>query len=202
MTSRSQSRGSIPSLLKFRRRSLPTAQSVSNTQVGTAGAASRRATTTSPANAAPGRLPRTRQPGRTSARQEPRRPPQDAHQARTAINEIGDRYYGRHAPRRGKDYPTEVTLSREEARNGTIVPLRVSSRTTCPDCAGSPKYQDQGWCPMCRGSGHVPARVREHQVRFPAGLREGQCVRLRGLGERGTNGGENGDLYVTVHIEP
>ncbi|MFJ5927654.1 DnaJ C-terminal domain-containing protein [Kitasatospora sp. NPDC092948] len=48
----------------------------------------------------------------------------------------------------------------------------------------------------------MPKRVQEHQVRFPAGLREGQRVRLRGLGERGTNGGENGDLYVTVHIVP
>lgn len=128
--------------------------------------------------------------------------PQDAHQARTAINEIGDRYYGRHAPRRGKDYPTDVTLSREEARNGATVPLRVSSHTTYPDCAGNPKYQDQGWCSMCRGSGRAPTRVREHQVRFPAGVREGQRLRLRGLGNPGTNGGENGDLYVTVHIEP
>ncbi|WP_327075669.1 DnaJ C-terminal domain-containing protein [Kitasatospora purpeofusca] len=34
------------------------------------------------------------------------------------------------------------------------------------------------------------------------GPHQGQRVRLRGLGECGTNGGETGDLYVTVHIEP
>ncbi|MFJ5122977.1 protein kinase [Kitasatospora sp. NPDC088548] len=128
--------------------------------------------------------------------------PQDADQVRTALNEIGERYYGRHAPRRGKDLNTDVTLSREEAQHGATVPLRQNARSTCPDCAGDPRRQDNGWCSLCRGTGLVPKRVQEHQVRFPAGLREGQRVRLRGLGERGTNGGENGDLYVTVHIEP
>ncbi|MFD4905218.1 protein kinase domain-containing protein [Kitasatospora purpeofusca] len=128
--------------------------------------------------------------------------PQDAHQTRTALNEIGDRYYGRHAPRRGKDLNTDVTLSREEARHGATVPLRQSAHSTCPDCAGDPRRQDGGWCSLCRGTGLVPNRVQVHQVRFPAGLREGQRVRLRGLGERGTNGGENGDLYVTIHVVP
>ncbi|MFF7459094.1 DnaJ C-terminal domain-containing protein [Kitasatospora sp. NPDC008115] len=95
-----------------------------------------------------------------------------------------------------------ITLSQEEARHGATVPLRQNARSTCPDCAGDPRRQDKGWCSLCRGIGLVPKRVQEHRVRFPAGLREGQRVRLRGLGERGTNGGDNGDLYVTVHIEP
>ncbi|MFC8448951.1 protein kinase [Kitasatospora sp. NPDC057223] len=127
--------------------------------------------------------------------------PQDAHQARIAIDEIDERYYGRSAPQRGKDLSTEITLSREQARHGAIVPMRRSARTTCPQCAGDPRRQDQGWCSVCRGSGRILNQVQERQVRFPAGVREGQRVRLHDLGEAGTNGGENGDLYVTIHIE-
>ncbi|MER6365912.1 DnaJ C-terminal domain-containing protein [Kitasatospora sp. NPDC001527] len=124
------------------------------------------------------------------------------HPGGTALNEIGEHYYGRHAPRRGKGLNIDVTLSREETRHGATVPLRRNAWSTCPDCAGDPRRQDNGWCSLCRGTGLVPKRVQEHQVGFPAGLREGQRVRLRGLGERGANGGENGDLYVTVHIVP
>ncbi|MFF1871067.1 DnaJ C-terminal domain-containing protein [Kitasatospora herbaricolor] len=127
--------------------------------------------------------------------------PRDANQARSAINEIGERYYRRRAPRRGKDLTTDITLSPEEALHGGVVPMRRSARTPCPNCAGDPRDEDQGWYSVCRGSGRVLKQVQEHQIRVPMGLREGHQLRLRGLGEPGINGGEDGDLYVIVHIE-
>ncbi|GGZ18524.1 DnaJ C-terminal domain-containing protein [Streptomyces nitrosporeus] len=42
---------------------------------------------------------------------------------------------------------------------------------------------------------------RTYKVRIPAGVRDGQEVRIRELGEPGKNGGAPGDMYVTVHID-
>ncbi|MEU8927501.1 DnaJ C-terminal domain-containing protein [Kitasatospora sp. NPDC048545] len=71
-----------------------------------------------------------------------------------------------------------------------------------PGLRRRPEVPCQGWCPTCRSSGRGSTQVREHQIRIPAGVREGQRLRLRGLGSPGINGGEPGDLYATVHIEP
>jgi DnaJ-class molecular chaperone len=45
-----------------------------------------------------------------------------------------------------------------------------------------------------------PGRSREILITVPPGIREGQKIRLRGLGEKGKNGGEKGDLYLRVMI--
>ncbi|MFF2629640.1 DnaJ C-terminal domain-containing protein [Kitasatospora griseola] len=50
-------------------------------------------------------------------------------------------------------------------------------------------------------TGSVVTRRNEHDVRVPAGVREGQRLRLRGLGGRDCSGDLPGDLYVTVRVE-
>ncbi|WP_274535461.1 DnaJ C-terminal domain-containing protein [Streptomyces sp. CB01580] len=52
----------------------------------------------------------------------------------------------------------------------------------------------------CEGTGQVKD-VREYRVRMPAGVRDRQKIRPRGIGGQGRGGGEAGDLYVTVHID-
>lgn len=70
----------------------------------------------------------------------------------------------------------------------------------CPDCGGQgTKIEDP--CPDCSGTG-VTTRRRTITVRVPAGVVDGQKVRLAGQGEAGLRGRPAGDLFVTVHVRP
>ncbi|MCZ7527775.1 MAG: hypothetical protein M5U14_16190 [Acidimicrobiia bacterium] len=92
----------------------------------------------------------------------------------------------------------------------------------CPECAGRGSVAvDQGPfsfsqvcqrcggrgqvvrdpCPTCRGRG-TEVRPREVKVRIPAGVADGQRIRVKGRGAAGRGGGPPGDLYVVVHVRP
>ncbi len=91
---------------------------------------------------------------------------------------------------------------------------------TCPTCHGHGQVRmQQGFfslqqaCPRCRGTGkiiaepctvcHGQGRVQEQKtlsVKVPAGVDEGDRIRLAGEGEAGENGGPSGDLYVQIHV--
>jgi molecular chaperone DnaJ len=94
--------------------------------------------------------------------------------------------------------------------------------STCPACRGAGQVRvSQGpfslaqTCPRCHGSGSVipnpcgtcagTGRIKLQKtlaVKIPAGVDEGDRVRLSGEGEPGVNGGPPGDLYVQVHVKP
>lgn len=74
----------------------------------------------------------------------------------------------------------------------------VQNVQTCPDCNGSGKVVKEK-CPDCHGSGYIANRKRI-KVSIPAGIDNGQSVRIREKGEPGTNGGPRGDLLVEVVI--
>ena len=74
----------------------------------------------------------------------------------------------------------------------------VRNVQTCPDCNGTGKIiKDK--CPDCHGGGFVTKR-KTIQVSIPAGIDNGQSIRIRGKGEPGRNGGERGDLLVEVIV--
>lgn len=95
-----------------------------------------------------------------------------------------------------------------------------TSPQTCPTCHGHGQVRmQQGFfslqqtCPRCHGSGkiitdpcsacHGQGRVQEHKtlsVKVPAGVDEGDRIRLSGEGEAGLHGGPSGDLYVQIHV--
>lgn len=71
--------------------------------------------------------------------------------------------------------------------------------TTCPKCKGSGTIISNP-CKKCRGSGRM-AKKRLVTVKIPAGVHEGQGVRVSGEGEPGFNGGPRGDLYCYVRLK-
>ena len=74
----------------------------------------------------------------------------------------------------------------------------VRNVQTCPDCRGTGKIiRDK--CPDCHGTGYI-ANKKKIQVSIPAGIDNGQSVRIRDKGEPGTNGGPRGDLLVEVIV--
>jgi molecular chaperone DnaJ len=97
-----------------------------------------------------------------------------------------------------------------------------TSAKTCTTCAGTGAvrvtqgfFSIQQTCPTCHGSGKVIAdpctachgegRIKKNkvlEVNIPAGIDEGQRIRLAGKGEPGLNGGPAGDLYVEIRIQP
>ena len=70
----------------------------------------------------------------------------------------------------------------------------------CPRCGGRGQIVTDP-CPTCRGSG-VERRQREVKVRVPAGVDDGQRIRVKGRGAAGRNGGPPGDLYVVTSVRP
>ncbi|MEA2686903.1 MAG: molecular chaperone DnaJ [Actinomycetota bacterium] len=70
----------------------------------------------------------------------------------------------------------------------------------CPECAGRGMKVETP-CPTCRGTGSE-VRPRQVKVRIPAGVDEGQRIRLKGKGGSGGANGAPGDLFVTVHVSP
>ena len=74
----------------------------------------------------------------------------------------------------------------------------VQNVQTCPDCNGTGKVVKDK-CPDCRGTGYIPMKKR-YAVDIPAGIDNGQSIRIAGKGEPGTNGGERGDLLVEVTV--
>ncbi|MCD6462166.1 MAG: molecular chaperone DnaJ [Thermotogae bacterium] len=86
---------------------------------------------------------------------------------------------------------------REEKR--TFFGLFVNTYT-CPVCGGEGYVVEQE-CPKCGGSGRVKER-RRITVKVPPGVEDGARLRIKGGGNAGTNGGDYGDLYVTVRIAP
>ena len=75
-----------------------------------------------------------------------------------------------------------------------------SIQQTCPNCRGQGKVVTDP-CAACHGAGRVQ-QTKTLSVKVPAGVDEGDQIRLAGEGEAGENGGPAGDLYVQVHLKP
>ncbi|RDU22462.1 molecular chaperone DnaJ [Anaerosacchariphilus polymeriproducens] len=74
----------------------------------------------------------------------------------------------------------------------------VQNVQTCPECNGTGKIiRDK--CSACYGTGYI-ANKKKIQVTIPAGIENGQSVRIRDKGEPGVNGGPRGDLLVEVIV--
>lgn len=99
---------------------------------------------------------------------------------------------------RGRDVAGDIMVTLEEALRGSVRSVSVRYGEPCRDCRGSGSL-GRGVCPNCQGTGTV-ASTRTYQVKIPAGVGDGQRLRLAGKGEAGVGGGKAGDLYLNVRF--
>ena len=107
---------------------------------------------------------------------------------------------GRSNVYRGADLRYNLEISLEDAARGTETRIRIPAMEECGTCHGTGKIVASP-CAPCGGAG----RIKQHKtlsVKIPAGVDEGDRIRLSGEGEAGANGGPPGDLYVVVHLKP
>ena len=74
----------------------------------------------------------------------------------------------------------------------------MHSESACPDCKGTGKKIEKA-CTRCKGKGYLKKKIQV-EVNIPAGIQTGQQLRIQGKGERGIDGGPNGDLYIEVIV--
>ena len=77
---------------------------------------------------------------------------------------------------------------------------QVSTSRVCDECNGEGKVPDKK-CSVCHGTTRVRSTERV-KSKIPAGVDNGSTIRLSGKGEGGIKGGESGDLYITLQVEP
>lgn len=77
---------------------------------------------------------------------------------------------------------------------------QMVTETTCQDCSGTGK-RIKTKCDKCNGKGTIKVG-KEIEVNIPAGIDEGQIIYLKGQGEAGRNGGQNGDIRIITRIQP
>ena len=108
----------------------------------------------------------------------------------------GETFRRRSSAQKGQDVEADIMVTLSEVMNGSVRKITLRRGTRCTRCGGTGQLQNQ-ICAACRGQGVIP-RDETYQVRIPAGVREGQRLRLAGQGEPGVGRGPAGDLYLRV----
>ena len=103
---------------------------------------------------------------------------------------------------KGGDNPKrcpECGGSGKVTRNQNTMFGTIQTTTTCDECSGTGKSFEHK-CTACKGTGSVWTK-KTITVTIPKGVNTGSKVRIKGKGEPGRNGGENGDIYVEFIVE-
>ena len=113
--------------------------------------------------------------------------------------------YGRRGRRharfstRGADVQATLELPVSTAFTGGERSFDLDTQHACETCGGTGMLEAEHICPACGGVGLVRGR-RSVSLKIPKGIRSGQVMRLKGLGEAGVDGGEAGDLHLTIEL--
>ncbi|MHC4088503.1 MAG: DnaJ domain-containing protein [Planctomycetota bacterium] len=89
--------------------------------------------------------------------------------------------------------------SGQAARRGGFFQLFHKMVSKCTKCGGSGKFITNP-CKKCKGTGRIPQK-RVADIKIPAGVHDGQAIRLANEGEPGQNGGPRGDLYCYIRVK-
>lgn len=99
---------------------------------------------------------------------------------------------------RGRDIEGDIMVTLEEVVKGSVRSVSVRRGVPCEHCNGTGQRAGHV-CNVCGGSGQVP-RSDTYQVKIPAGISEGQRLRVPSRGEAGTGGASAGDLFLRVRL--
>ena len=99
---------------------------------------------------------------------------------------------------RGRDIEGDIMVTLEEAMRGSVRSVTVRRGVACEHCGGTGQRARHA-CNVCGGTGQV-TKTETYQVKIPAGVSEGQRLRVAGRGEAGQGGGAAGDLYLRVRF--
>jgi curved DNA-binding protein len=99
---------------------------------------------------------------------------------------------------RGRDIEGDIMVTLEEATRGSVRSVSVRHGVPCENCGGSGQ-RARHLCNVCGGTGQI-AKTETYQVKVPAGVTEGQRLRVPGRGEAGAAGGKAGDLFLRVRL--
>ncbi|MCF0106336.1 MAG: molecular chaperone DnaJ [Holdemanella sp.] len=112
----------------------------------------------------------------------------------------------KHCNGTGAESPSDVqTCSRCKGTGYVVVQQQsffgtIQQQTVCPDCQGRGKTVTKA-CHKCHGKGYEHKKIKL-DIKIPAGIQTGQQIRVSGKGEKGANGGPNGDLYIEIIVRP
>ena len=102
-------------------------------------------------------------------------------------------------PVNGENISIDLTISYFEALNGTSRKVNILHTQSCPNCEGR-KFINGSTCTICGGSGQISSQ-KKINVKIPKGVTQGAKVRVKKEGNKGQNGGKDGDLFLIINIE-
>jgi curved DNA-binding protein len=99
---------------------------------------------------------------------------------------------------RGRDVEADIMVTMEEALRGSTRAVSLQRLVPCDKCGGTGRL-NKTICPECRGRRAV-AHTETYRVKIPAGVYEGQLLRLGGQGEHVVGAGQSGDLFLRIRF--
>ena len=107
----------------------------------------------------------------------------------------------RQAPKgqKGDDITVDISITIVEAHNGTVRKINVLRTDTCSRCNGK-KYINGIPCAVCESNGEISSH-KKISVKIPPNVKEGSKIKISSEGNKGINGGEDGDLFLLIHIQ-
>ncbi len=98
----------------------------------------------------------------------------------------------------GNHVEADMLVSLEDALKGGVRTISVQGSVRCEACGGT-GVAGRRPCPKCGGAGST-TRTETHQVKIPAGVLDGQRLRVGGKGQAGAGGGRAGDLFLKIQL--